>query len=130
EDRAAFHHQWRPRMMAQYEDRRMVGRVWPPPAAPAFIRPWPAHGAKHIPSQDPGAKILHPAAGKIVIQAQAALPSAVHGLERVGREKPLVQFFATLTKRVFKALLRPGTKTIHADRKTRHSQLAHCNLSD
>src|SRR5579862_2936667 len=121
ESRAAFHLQRRSRMMRQNKHRGVIRRLVTPPSFPRLIRPWPAYWPKHVPPENPRAHILKGFRGHFIVNAvrPAALPR--HLPEYLGREKPLMQLSPAHTKRIFQILLWTGAKSIHRNRKYRHS---------
>jgi hypothetical protein len=45
---ASRHSEQRPRLMRQYEDRRVIRRLVAPPTFPAIVRPWTTDRTKHV----------------------------------------------------------------------------------
>src|SRR5688500_17019411 len=95
EDGAAFHLQWRTRMVRQDEDRHMVRRIGTPPPFPLVVRPRPAHRPEHVAAHDPGAKILERTCREVVVHAgRPALAPLYVPLKGAGRYAPAVQLVA------------------------------------
>src|SRR5207237_8495113 len=53
--RAALHLERRARVMREHEHRRVIRRLFAPPAAPAIVGPRPAHRTEHVAPEDPRA---------------------------------------------------------------------------
>ena len=109
---AAVHRDRLAGMVGQHEYRGVVRRGVAPPALPVFIGPGAADRAEHVAAQDPCADVAESARGKVVIDAGRTIPVAVHALEGAGGEKPFVQRHAADAKRIFQALIRPGTVSV------------------
>src|SRR5690606_7988351 len=119
----------RPRMMRQHENRHVVRRIVAPPAFPGIVRPGTAHGAEHVPAQDPGADVLHAARGELVVDAGRPARFAENVLpERTGGIKPFMQPRTADAQRVLQAL--PGSRAVPVERNGEgvHSNFAHPSL--
>ena len=76
---------------------------------------WSGQGpwwAELAPAHDLGADARAPGAGKDVVDAGAAARLALHGVERAGREKPLVQPGSRVPIRGVQALPLAGAEPI------------------
>src|SRR5580692_11831480 len=49
----AMHGKRSPRVMRQYENRRVIGRLIPPPSLPTLIRPRSPNRAEHVAAENP-----------------------------------------------------------------------------
>jgi hypothetical protein len=105
---AALHLERRARMVGQHEHRHVVGRVRPPPALPGIVGPRPADRAEHVAAEDPGAEVLEPGRGELLVDAGAAFAAAEHLLEGSGRKDPFVQRHAADAERIGQALVGPA----------------------
>jgi hypothetical protein len=99
-------------MMGENKDRGAERRVVSPPSVPRLIRPGAVVGAELAPAHDLGADARAPGAGKGVVDAGAAAGLALHGVERAGREKPLVQPGSRVPERGVQALPLAGAEPI------------------
>src|SRR5262249_32303864 len=88
---AAVHLDWGPRMVGENKDRGVERWVVSPPAVPLLVRPGAMVRAELTAAHYLGTDALAPGAGEGVVDARAAARLALHGAERAGREKPLVQ---------------------------------------
>src|SRR6185437_1894856 len=120
-----FHLERSPRMMREHKDRRVIGRLISPPAFPALVRPWPAHGTKHIAPQNISADILETPRGDLVVDANLAVFTTVHSLPGAGREEPVKHFKPAHAERILEILIRPGAVPIDGDRKTVNTKFRH-----
>jgi hypothetical protein len=76
-------------MMREHERGHVIRRLLAPPAAPALVRPRPAHRPEHVAAEDPGADVLEAARGDVVVDAALATLAVVHALPGAGAEEPL-----------------------------------------
>src|SRR6185312_15086444 len=125
EGRAALHRVRRAGVVRQHEDRRVVGRVRAPPALPVVIGPGAADRPEHVPAHDPGAHVLEPARGEIIVDTGLAARRAVavHGLECPGAQHPLVQAHPADAHRVLQVLPWPRAVAVDRDREAADAQL-------
>src|ERR1700722_8776374 len=99
-------------MVGEDKDRGVEWRVAPPPSVPLRVRPGAAGGAELAPAHDLGADARVPGAGEGVVDPGAAAGLALHGAERAGREKPLVQPGSRVPERGVQALPLAGAEPI------------------
>src|SRR6476661_8237132 len=99
--RAALHHHRLSRVVRQHERRHVIRRLVAPPALPALVRPWAAHGAEHVAAEDPCTEAPEPTLGDLVVDAGFTdVAFAVHALEDASREEPLHDLRAAFAQRV------------------------------
>jgi hypothetical protein len=94
--------------MTEDEHRHVIGRIVSPPPLPGVVGPCTADGAEHIAAQNPCAHVLHGAPRKVVVDSGGAVRSAAHGLERAGRNEPIVQCLASDSERTVPVLAGPA----------------------
>ena len=99
-------------MVGENKDRGVERRVVSPPSVPLHVRPGAMAGPEFAPAHDLGADAPAPGAGKGVVDAGAATGLALHGVERAGREKPLVQPGSRVPERGVQALPLAGAEPI------------------
>src|ERR1700691_4110464 len=109
---AAVHLDGGPGMVGENKDRGMERRVVSPPAVPLLVRAGGMVGAETAPAHALRADARARGAGKSVVDAGAAAGLALHGVERAGREKPLVQPGSRVPIRGLQALPLAGTEPI------------------
>ena len=124
----AVHLDGGPGMVGEHKNRGMERRVISPPSVPLLVRPGAVVGAELPPAHDPGADARSPGAGKSVIDAGAAAGLALHGVERAGREQPLVQPDSRVPERGIQALPFAGAEPIQRHREIVHPHLRHTDL--
>src|SRR4029079_16621644 len=90
------------------EHRRVVRRVFAPPAPPGLVRPRPADGAEHVPAHEDGAEILAPGDRLSVVDARLPALLTVLRAPAPRRERPLVERLGALPERILEALVGPG----------------------
>ena len=112
EDGAAFHGEGLTWVMGEYEDGRMVRRVVAPPAFPGVAFPRAADWAEHIAAEDPGADVFEGLEAEIVVDALGPAGLAVHLLECLGVQEPLVQLEAADSEGIVKVLPGAGAKPV------------------
>src|SRR5262249_28053328 len=112
EHRAPFHYQGRPRVMGEHEDRRVIGRVLTPPAAPALVGPGSAHGAEHVAAEDVGTEVLEAAQREVVIDPGFPALQALHLPPDPGGEEPRHQLRTADAKGVLETLVGTGTEAV------------------
>src|SRR5215831_21369174 len=100
-------------MVGENKNRGVERRVVSPPSVPLLVRPGAVVRAELAPPHDLDTDARAPGAGKSVVDAGAAAGLALHGVERTGREKPLVQPDPRMPKRGIQPLPLAG-----ADRKS------------
>src|SRR4051812_35423934 len=131
EDGAAFHDQWRARMVGQDEDRHMVRRIVSPPPFPLIVRPGSAYRSEHVAAHDPRAEILERAYREVVVDAGCAAVSRQHiALEGAGWNKPLVQLLAATAERLVEALVGAGAEAVGRHAEGVHAKFGHGRLLD
>src|SRR5690349_10571168 len=113
-DCAAFHHDRRPWMMREHEDRDMIGRIGAPPAFPVVVCPRSPYRPEHIAAENPSAQIAHSAAGEFLIDIRRASILSEHLLEGARWKKPGMQFFPADAERILQVLT--GTRPIAVER--------------
>src|SRR5262249_54370761 len=123
--RASFHREGFSRMVREYENFRVIGRVVPPPSFPVLVRPRPANGPEHVPAEDPRADVVNAAHGKVVVYAGFSTVSAEHLLERPRSENPCVQRRTADAQWVLQALLRSGAIAVDGNGEAMHTKLLH-----
>jgi hypothetical protein len=109
---AAFHGQGVSGVVREHKYVVVIGRVGAPPTLPVFVRPRAAHGAEHVPAENPCADIVETSGGKIVVQPGGSGLGAEHLMEGIRLEHPLVERKAANAKWVFEALLHSGAETV------------------
>src|ERR1700674_3369780 len=102
-------------MVSQHENRRVVGRILAPPAAPCLI-PWAVAAAKHLAAHDVGADIREEVTDHVRIDAMRAAGLPMLLPPAGGFEYPLVQTQTIFADRVLEALVRPGDEAVERDR--------------
>jgi uncharacterized repeat protein (TIGR03803 family) len=122
---AAFHGDRGAGVVGEDEGGGVIGGIVAPPAFPAVVGPFAAHGAEHVPAQDEGTEAVHGAVGKIVVHAFRAAGLAGHGLEALRWEEPAVEFRAALAQGILQALFRAGAEPVQGDGEPCHSDTPH-----
>src|SRR6516162_9988481 len=117
-----------PGMVGEHQDRGVERRVVSPPPVPFLVRPGAVLRAELAPPHDLSADARGPGAGESVVDAGAAAGLALHGAERTGREKPLVQPGSRMAKRGLQALPLTGAEPIQRYREVVHPDLRHDDL--
>src|SRR5581483_3292220 len=113
ERRATLHLDRGARMVGQYEDGGVKGRLIAPPALPVVvISPRPAMGTELVPPHDLCADPHIPLAGELVVDVGASIRRAAHRPEGARREEPLVQPVARMSKGRVQALTLTGAESI------------------
>jgi hypothetical protein len=115
-------------MVGEDENRGVERRVLSPPAVPLLVRPGAVVGAELAPPHDLGADARLPAAGEGVVDAGAAAGLALHGVERAGREEPLVQPEPRMPVRGIQALPPTGAEPVQRNREVVHPHSRHGDL--
>jgi len=113
------------RVMRQHVDVGVIGRIIAPPAFPCVVRPLAADRAEHVAPHDPGADVLEPAHGEVVVRPFTAALLAEPLLEGLGRKHPFVQRLATFAERTIEALARPRAVAVERDAVRGDAQLSH-----
>src|SRR5579862_3175835 len=121
ECRAASHCNRVASVVSQHERIAMIGWVVAPPALPIVIWPRTANGSEHVAAQDPGADVLKPANGKVVVDTGLAVFLAMHPPEGLGWKDPLHNRRAAFSEGVFEALIRTCAVAVERDAKTLHA---------
>src|SRR5687767_2985895 len=125
ERRSALHLDRAARVMGQYEDRRVIRRLFAPPALPIIVRPFAARRPEHVAAHDPGADILESSCGEVVVDTGCPSALPVKPLERAGRNEPTVQLFTAPAERIFQILSGTGAVAIEGNAECRDSNLGH-----
>jgi len=113
-------------MMGQDEGWNMVRWIVSPPAFPARVRPFPANGPEHIPSENPGPDVPEAASGEIIIDAgRAVILAEQDPLECACRDQPLVQFRPADAEWIVDVLMRPGSVSIERDGEAFNANSCH-----
>src|SRR5947209_11295335 len=99
-------------MVGEDKNRDVEWRVVSPPSVPLLVRPRAVLGAELAPPHDLGTDARFPGAGESVVDAGAAAWLALHGAERAGREKPLMQPATRMSERGIQALPFAGAESI------------------
>src|ERR671916_1637013 len=97
EGRSALHLDRLAGVMGEHEDRCVVRRLGPPPAAPVLV-PCTADRPEHVAAHDVGAARAHEPAGSDLVRLVGALVAEV----------PAVELPSAPPKRVLATLVRPG----------------------
>src|SRR6185312_16167882 len=127
---ATFHLDRIPRIVGQYEGRRVVGRILTPPTLPVFVRPGSTHRAEHVAAEDEGAEPIHGPARIIIIDAARAAALADHCLEEARADEPGVQVLPALAERIVETLVNSCSETVERNRKRSNTQFRHNAPSD
>src|SRR5688500_16077620 len=109
EDGAAFHLDGGSRVMREHERGSVVGRVLPPPSAPGFVGPGPAHRAEHVAAHDPRADVCKAQRSEVLVNAGAAALGALVALESASVDQPVMQVFSADAERGLACLV--GTRS-------------------
>src|SRR6188472_233769 len=103
--RAALHLDRLARVVGEHEDRRVVGRLGPPPSIPVLI-PLAADRPEHVAAHDVGPARSH----------EPALCRRVGVIRALVTEVPAVDLLAALAQRILPALVRSGDEAVERDR--------------
>src|SRR2546422_1711295 len=103
-DGPAFHRDRFARVVRQHEDRHVIRRVLPPPAAPLVVGPRPAHGAEHVSAHDIRTDAFPEALGKIVVGTRRPARFSVYLAKRARADVPAVQLLTTHAEWVLQSL--------------------------
>jgi hypothetical protein len=103
------------RVMSEYENRDVIGRVVAPPARPRVV-PGPVAAAEHLATHDVGADSLDGVLDDRGVSGAFAALDAVLPTPAVRGEHPLVQPQAADADRVVDTLIGPGDEPIERDR--------------
>src|ERR1700733_7341025 len=115
-------------MVGEDENRGVERRVVSPPSVPLLVRPGAVLGAELAPPHDLGADARLPGAGESVVDAGTAAGLALHGVERAGREEPLMQPGPRMPERGVQALPLAGAEPIQRYREVVHPHSRHGDL--
>ena len=115
ERRPTLHRQRLARVVAEYEHRRVEGRVLAPPARPRLV-PRSVAAAEHLAAHDVGADTLDDLVDDLRVGAALAALQSVLLAPAGGREHPLVQAHPALSDRVLEALVGPGDEAVERHR--------------
>src|ERR1700733_788657 len=115
-------------MVGEDENRGVERRVVSPPSVPVLVRPGAGLGAELAPPHDLGADARLPGAGESVVDAGAAAGLALHGVERAGREEPLMQPGPRMPERGVQALPLAGAEPVQRYREVVHPHSRHGDL--
>src|SRR6266568_3328423 len=110
--RASRHLERSPRVMREHKDRRVIRRLVAPPAFPTFIRPRPAHGAKHIPPENVSADPFKAPRRDVVVDAGLAILMPMHPLPGARGKEPVKHFESAYSDRILQILIRPSAEAI------------------
>src|SRR5678815_2964057 len=120
------HLEGRARVVRQHEDGRVVRRLVAPPALPVFVRPWPANGTKHIPSEYPRADPSEALLRNCVVDPRLAIVLAMHFSPHARGEEPLHQFGSAHPERILQILVGPGAVAVDGNGEALNSKFGHC----
>src|SRR5204863_6212861 len=107
-----FHSDGLVRVVRQYEHRRVIGWILPPPAAPLVVAPGPALGAEHVAAHDPRTDPLPGTFGKIVVGTRRSTRFAFHLAKRTRDDEPAVQLLTADAEWVLPRLTRTGAVAV------------------
>jgi hypothetical protein len=127
ECRAARHGDRRARMVREYEDRHLIGRVVAPPAFPGIVGPGAAHRAEHVAPEDPRPEIVDAARREVVVDPGRAAVFAEQFPEGAGRDEPFMQGHGADAERIFQTLAGTGAVAVEGDGETMDAELAHAH---
>ena len=111
--------------MRQHEHRRVIRRLVAPPALPALVGPWAAHGAEHVAAEDPRADVLEALLGNAVVDAGLPVVVSVHPAPHAHVEEPVHQLGPAHAERILQALIGPGGEAIECQAEAGDAYLAH-----
>jgi len=117
-----------PGMMGEHEDRRVEGRIVPPPAFPLLVRPRAALRAELVPPHDLRTDARSPVAGKGIVDARFPARHAVHVAEGPGGEEPLHQPVLRVPEGSVEALSLACAEPVQRDGEVVHAHLGHDDL--
>src|ERR1700694_5590038 len=123
--RTSRHPKRRPRVMRQYEDRRVIRRLVAPPALPAVVRPSASDRTEHVASKNPGADSGKALLRNSVIDSRLSLRIAVHLPPHACVEEPFHQLRASDAERILEILVRPGTVAVNGNREALDAEFRH-----
>ena len=103
-------------VMRQHEDRHVKRRIVAPPTIPWIVSPWAIAAAKHVSAHNGRPDVLKIFRGDVVIGTSRAAFHSMAFTERSHRERPLMEFLATLAKWIRDALVRPGDVAVEQSR--------------
>src|SRR5580693_1181227 len=115
-------------MVGEDKNRGAERRVVSPPSVPLLVRPGAVVRAELAPPHDLGTDARFPGAGESIVDAGAAARLALHGVERAGREKPLMQPEPRMPERGIQALPLAGTEPVQRYREVVHPHVRHGDL--
>src|SRR5437764_601522 len=81
--------------------------------------------AEHIAAQNPGAHILHPSMGPVIVNTRRAALKSMHLLPGARGEKPLEQLRPTHAERIFDALVSSGGVAVERHTKGVNAHYSH-----
>src|SRR2546429_3274349 len=124
--RSSVHLEWRPRMMREHEDGRVVWRLVAPPALPAFVRPRAPDGTEHVAPENPCPDSGEAVLGDPVVDPRLSAVKALHLPPYARGEEPFHQLGAPDAERILETLVRPGPVSVDGDREALDAQFRHC----
>lgn len=116
--RSSLHPERRTLIVSQHEDRRMIRRLFTPPASPALVGPRSAHRAEHVAAEYPRTKTAEAALRYVVVDAGFAVGQAMHLAPSPRIEKPFHEIGAVDPERVLEVLIRTGPISVNGYAET------------
>src|SRR3712207_1612365 len=101
--------------MGQDENWNVIGRVVPPPALPAHVRPGAANRSEHVPPEDPGTETPGAPRSEIVIDPCRAIFLSMHLPPGASGNHPVVQGLPADAERILDALIRTRSVAVKRD---------------
>jgi len=101
----------------EHEDRRVIGRLLAPPAAPALVGPRPADRAEHVASEDPRSDAVESSRRDVLIEAGLTLARPVHALEGPRVEEPIEKLRTAQAERMLEVLTGARAEPIDGNRE-------------
>src|SRR6185312_13147715 len=112
--RVALHLDRRARVVGEDEHGNVIGRIRPPPALPAHVRPGATTRREHVSPEYPRTHVPESPRSEIVVHSRFTTFLSMHLPPGASRKEPPVQLLSADAERIVEALI--GTRSVAVDR--------------